>query len=64
MSTDKYPSIFSRQMKAIVYIYIIIYNLNGISLPRRGGLDPARFSTPLTEPPLRFRTGWTLMVGC
>ena len=25
MSADKYPSIFSRQMKAIVYIYIYIY---------------------------------------
>ena len=35
------------------YIYIYIYNLHGISLARRGGLDPARF----LEPPLRFRTG-------
>ena len=34
-----------------------ICNLHGISLARRGGLDPAHFSTPLTEPPLRFRTG-------
>ena len=25
MSADKYPSIFSHQMKAIVYIYIYIY---------------------------------------
>ena len=40
----------------IVYL-LYIYNLHGISLARRGGLDPARFSTPLTEPPLRFRTG-------
>ena len=40
-----------------IYIYIYIYNLHGNSLARRGGLDPARFSTPLTEPPLRFRTG-------
>ena len=37
-------------------IYIYIY-LHGNSLARRGGLDPARFPTPLTEPPLRFRTG-------
>ena len=27
MSTDKYPSMFSRQMKAIVYVYIIIIKL-------------------------------------
>ena len=27
MSTDKYPSIFSRQMKAIVYIYIDQYKI-------------------------------------
>ena len=40
-----------------IYIYIYIYNLHGNSLARRGGLDPARFSAPLTEPPLRFRTG-------
>ena len=26
MSTDKYPSIFSRQMEAIVYIYICTEN--------------------------------------
>ena len=38
-------------------IYLSIYNLQGISLARRGGLDPACFSPPLTEPPLRFRTG-------
>ena len=38
-----------------IYIYIYIYNLHGISLARRAGLDPARF----TEPPLRFRT-WKL----
>ena len=25
MSVDKYPSIFSRQMKAIVYIYIALW---------------------------------------
>ena len=25
MSADKYPSIFSHQMEAIVYIYIYIY---------------------------------------
>ena len=37
--------------------YIYIYNLHGNPLARRGGLDPACFSTTLTEPPLRFRTG-------
>ena len=44
---------------------IYIYNLHGISLPRRGGLDPVCFM----EPPLRFHTrklrmdsyGWVLI---
>ena len=40
----------------IIHIYSSIYNLYRISLARRGGLDPARFSTPLMEPPLRYRT--------
>ena len=39
----------------ICFMYRYIYNLHGISLARRGGLDPARFSTALTEPPLRFQ---------
>ena len=33
MSADKYLSIFSRQMKAIVYIYIL---LDGLSYNTRG----------------------------
>ena len=30
-----------------MYVCMYIYNLHGVSLARRGGLDPARFSTPL-----------------
>ena len=57
-STDQNIFSFVQEMtKGKVIIYIYIYNLHGNSLARRGGLDPARFSTPLTEPPLRFRTG-------
>ena len=35
MSTDKYPSIFSRQMKAIVYIHIDQYKIIIIMLLAR-----------------------------
>ena len=33
MSADKYPSIFSRQMAAIVYIYVASYVLNVTTVP-------------------------------
>ena len=33
MSADKYPCIFSRQMAAIVYIYVASYVLNVTTVP-------------------------------
>ena len=56
-----YPHIrvylFAYYTRFLVNVYlsgtVYIYNLHGISLARRGGLDPACF----TEPPLQFRTG-------
>ena len=44
-----------RQIRARVLCFLYfkyVYSLHGISPARRGGLDPARFSTPLTEAPL------------
>ena len=36
MSADKYPSIFSRQMKAIVYIIPDIYDMSKYRQPKKG----------------------------
>ena len=35
---------------------IYIYNLDGISLAKRGGLDPAGFSTPVMNKQFQFQT--------
>ena len=59
MSADKYPSIFSRQMKAIVYIYLLyliwsrntsaIKRTENIFAARRKMADKSRFGPELSK---------------
>ena len=46
MSADKYPSIFSRQMEAIVYLFFVQLSFNRQSF--------ALFTHPLTISPRKF----------